>query len=108
MKKNSLFLVGGMFAILIGLIKIWSGVGYLILLPDLRATVPGPKFLPAYAASPVMLNLIFWGEALVGILGLAVVPALSRVVRDKEEGWVTWTSNLATVGFSLRSLPATQ
>ena len=62
--------VGGAFAVLIGLIKIWSGVGYLIIAPDLRAAVPGAKFLPAYAQSPGLLNLVFWGEALVGILGL--------------------------------------
>jgi hypothetical protein len=105
MKKNNLYSVGGLFAILLGLTKIWSGIGYLIIPVDQRATVPGKTFLPAYALGHGALNSLFWAEALVGVFGLAVVPALAKFLLDDEnEGWMKWASSLATVGFAVTAI----
>ncbi len=105
MKKQNLYLVGGLFAILLGLTKIWSGIGYLIIPADQRATVPGKIFLPAYAQGHGLLNSVFWAEALVGVFGLAIVPALAKFLTNEEnEGWIKWTSALATVGFAVTAI----
>jgi hypothetical protein len=37
----------------------------------------------------------FWGA----IFALAVIPAVAEKVRHLNEGWVRWTSTLATIGF---------
>ncbi len=105
MKKNNLYIVAGLMSILIGIIKIWSAIAYLIIPADQRATVPGKVFLPAYAGNPGMINSLFWAEALVGVLGLAVIPALVKLLTtDENEGWVKWTGNLATVGFAVTAI----
>jgi hypothetical protein len=105
MNKRNLFTVGGLFSILLGLTKIWSGIGYLIIPVDQRAGVPGKTFLPAYAQGHALLNSVFWAEALVGVFGLAIVPALAKLVRNEDnEGWVKWTSTLATVGFAVTAI----
>ena len=67
--------------------------------------MPGKVFLPAYALGHGLLNSVFWAEALVGVFGLAIVPALANFLQDEEnEGWVKWTSSLATVGFAVTAI----
>lgn len=104
MKNSQVLRVGGLFAILLGLAKLLSGIFYLLLSSDLRAEVPAAKFLPAFAQNPSMLTGLFWIEALVGVLGIAVVPALSSLVQEGNEGWVRWAANLATAGFVVSSV----
>jgi hypothetical protein len=104
MKDNSVFRLGGAMAILLGIAKLLSSVGYLLLPAAQRQTAKGPVFLPSYAQSPGLLNAIFWSEALVGIFGLAVVPALASLVHSRSEGWTRWASTLAMAGFVVTSV----
>ena len=64
-----------------------------------RLEVPGAQFLPSYAANPTMINLISCQLALIGILGLAIVPAIAQLVQSENEGWVRWTSSLDPQGW---------
>jgi hypothetical protein len=104
MKDNSVFTLGGAMAVLIGLIRLLTSIGFLLLPAEQRQTAAGPVFLPSYAQGHVLLNSIFWGEALVGVFGLAVVPALAALVRGKGEGWLRWASTLALGGFVVTSV----
>jgi hypothetical protein len=104
MKNTQVLRFGGMFAILLGLAKLLSGGLYLLLSPDLRAEVPAAKFLPAFAQGSSLLISLFWFEALVGVLGVAVVPALSSLVEQGHEGWVRWAGTLAIAGFILSAV----
>lgn len=104
MKNSQVLRFGGMFAILLGLAKLLSGGFYLLLSPDLRAEVPAAKFLPAFAQGQVLLTGLFWVEALIGVLGVGVVPALTSLVQEGNEGWVRWSASLATAGFILSAV----
>jgi uncharacterized protein DUF4386 len=104
MKSNQVVRLGATFAILLGLAKLLSGAFYLMLSPDLRAEVPAATFLPALAQNSTLLMVLFWVEALVGVLGVAVVPALSSLVQEGNEGLVRWAANLATAGFVVSSV----
>jgi hypothetical protein len=104
MKDNSVFKLGGAMAVLLGLAKLLTGVGYLLLPAAQRQTASGPVFLPSYAQGHALLNAIFWSEALVGIFGLGVVPALASLVRSENEGWTRWASMLAAAGFVITSV----
>jgi hypothetical protein len=104
MKNTQVLRFGGMFAILLGLAKLLSGGLYLLLSSDLRAEVPAAKFLPAFAQGSSFLISLFWVEALVGVLGVAVVPALSGLVEEGYEGWVRWAATLAIAGFIISSV----
>ena len=104
MKPGNLLKVGGWFALLLGVAKIISPVLYIIMPADLQAEVPGKIFLPAFDAHPTLLMAFFWVEALVGILGLAVVPALNALMNGKNEGWIRYGGNLAIVGYGVSSV----
>lgn len=104
MKDNSVFKLGGAMAILIGLEKLLASIGFLLLPAAQRQTAAGVVFLPSYAEGHALLNTVFWGEALVGVFGLAVVPALAALVRGKGEGWLRWASTLALGGFVVTSV----
>jgi hypothetical protein len=104
MKDNSVLRLGGAMAVLLGIAKLFSSIGYLLLPVAQRQTAKGPVFLPSYAQGHGLLNAIFWSEALVGIFGLAVVPALASVVHGRSEGWIRWASTLALAGFVVTSV----
>jgi len=104
MKDNSLIKIGAFLALLMGIVKIIDPILYLIMPAQLRAEVPAPVFLPAFNQDPSLLMAFFWLEALVGIIGIGLVPVLSSLVRQKSEGWVTWVSNLAIFGYGVSSV----
>ena len=101
MKQNSVSQFGGVCAILLGVVSTLAGMTYLLLPPEQRLEVPGAQFLPSYAANPTMINLISYQLALIGILGLAIVPAIAQLVQSENEGWVRWTSSLAYLGYAV-------
>lgn len=104
MKDSSLLKLGGMGAILLGVVNALSSILYLILPPEQRAAVPAAQILPSVAQDATLLMLTFWLQALVGVLGLLVVPAFARLVEGANEGWLRWTSQLAVVGFAVSAV----
>lgn len=104
MQDRSLNIVGGICAILLGIITATTAITYLLLPPEQRAAVPAPEILPSLAQNPTPLLLELWQMTITGVLGLAVVPAFTQLVRGGNEGWVRWTSNLAFLGFSVAAV----
>jgi len=104
MKDNSLFRLGGTCAVLLGITGALVDLTYVLLPADQRLGVPAARILPSIAEGARMLNLQFLELTLLGILGLAVVPAISEMLRSGHEGWVRWTSNLAFVGFAVTAV----
>ena len=103
MKDRSLLKLGAVASILLGVAKLFSGGIYFFVAPEQRVASPGALLLPSFAQDPLRLTLLFWAEALVGIFGFAVVPALASLLRERSEGWVRWSSTLATVGYAIAS-----
>jgi len=104
MKDGNLLKVGGLFAILLGIAKIISPILYIVMPAGLRAEVPAKTFLPAFAAQPNLLLAFFWVEALVGIMGLAVIPAVNSLMKGKNEGWISFGGNLAVMGYGVSAV----
>src|SRR5438105_15524437 len=102
MQDNSLLKLGGTAAILLGLVNMAGTILYFLLPADQRAAMPAAAILPSMVKDgATVLYLIFWSQAIVGMLGLVAVPALSRMVPKAPEGWIRWTSNLALFGFAI-------
>jgi hypothetical protein len=104
MKDNSLFKLGGACAILLGIVDALSGITYLLLPADQRLGVPAARILPSIAQGAPLLKLQILELALIGVLGLAVVPAFSELFAARNEGWVRWTGNLALLGFAVAAV----
>jgi Domain of unknown function (DUF4386) len=93
--------VGGTAALLVGVLSVSGALTYLFLPADQRVGIEGDRLLPSFARDPILLQALLWQLALIAVLGIAVVSALSRRVRAANEGWVTWTSILAIAGLAL-------
>jgi uncharacterized protein DUF4386 len=101
MKDSTLSKLGGNCSILLGISYLLIGVTYLLLPADQKQTSATDKFLLSFAQNPITQMIQFWEFALSGLIGIAVVLAVSESVRSANEGWVRWTSNLAVLGFAV-------
>ncbi len=104
MKDNSVLRLGGACAILLGIVGALGSLTYLLLPADQRLGVPASRILPSITQGATLLNIQFMELVLVGLLGLAVVPAVSELVRKGNEGWLRWTGTLALIGFSVSAV----
>jgi hypothetical protein len=106
MKDSTLSKLGGICSILLGLSYIVVAVLYLLLPPEQRdaAGIPLGKFLESFAQTPTLLTVGYLVFALGSLLGIAAVLAISESVRYANEGWVRWTSTLATIGFAVNAI----
>jgi hypothetical protein len=101
MKDNTLSKLGGNFSIPLGILYLLIGVTYLLLPADQKQTSALDKFLLSFAQNPTTQIIQWWAFALSGLIGIAVVLAVSESVRSANEGWVRWTSTLANLGFAV-------
>ena len=104
MKDRSFTRLAGAFAIVVGIAKLLSVAFYFVMPADQRLAVPAARILPSVAEGAPFLFGLFWMEALVGVLGLAVVPALSEQVRRPDEGWLRWLGTLAVAGLAVSAV----
>ena len=102
-RESSVFRVGAVCGVAAGILTLAAAVAYLVLPSDQRAAVGGAKLLPAVAAGAATLKVEFVLLALVGIVGLGLVPALARLVEEGSEGLVRWGATVATVGYAVTS-----
>ena len=104
MEDKSLSKLGGICAIIVGILYIVGGAAYLTLPADMKTGSDPGAFLAAFANEPTMATLQYWAFAFIGVFAIAVVLAVSAKVRSQNEGWVRWTSNLALIGFAVVAL----
>jgi hypothetical protein len=104
MKDNTVLKLGGTCAILLGITGALGSLTYLLLPADQRLGVPAARILPSIVQGSTLLNIQFLELVVLGVLGLAVVPAISELVRAGHEGWVRWTSTLASIGYAVSAI----
>lgn len=96
--------VGGVCAMLVGILTLMAGFTYLFLPEAQRLQVPGAELLPSFAEDGNVLRLMLLELGLVGIFGLGAVAALSRLVAADRGGWLRWAGTVATVGFAVTAV----
>jgi hypothetical protein len=104
METRSVFKIGGIASILLGILHVIVGIHYILLPDDQKLGVPGAELLPSFAANPTSLLIHIWEYTLIGIVGLAVIPAVFQLVRPVNEGWARLTQNLAFIGFAVAAV----
>jgi len=57
-----------------------------------------------FEANRGLLLTNYWAFTIGAIFALAMIPAVSATVQHLNEGWVRWTSTLATLGFAVAIL----
>jgi hypothetical protein len=93
-----------MCAVGAGILTATAAATYLLLPSDQRVAVKGTVLLPSFAADQLTLKAEFWQLALVGVLGLGLVPALVKLVAGGFDGLVRWFANIALVGYAVMAV----
>lgn len=104
MEDKSLSKLGGVCAIIVGILYIVAGAAYLMLPEGMKTTADPASYLAGFAQEPTWALTEYWAFAFCGVLGIAVVLAVTAKVRSLNDGWVRWTSTLALIGFSVVAL----
>ena len=101
MEDKTLGKLGGICSVLVGASYVVAGITYVLAPVEQQPTSPPEVFLPSFAQNPTALTIQYWALAVGALFALGAVLAISQVVRSVNEGWVRWTSTLATLGFSV-------
>lgn len=101
MKDNSLYKLGGIASILVGISYVVIGITS-VLIPTNLGGVPDVQSPFMYwEANKTMLLTQWWAMLIGAVFALAMVPAVSATVQHLNEGWVRWTSTLAMIAFAV-------
>lgn len=104
MKDTSLYQLGGVSSVLVGISYVVMGATQLLLPAEF--TAQNNVRMPIMFFEPYrVLFMTQWGVMALGaVFALAMVPAVSATVLHLGEGWVRWTSTLAILGFAVTIL----
>ncbi len=91
---------GGGAAICLAVLTALAAVAYALLPAEQRLGVPGRQLLPSFAANPMPLQLEMGLLTLMGVVGLAVVRPIRRLL-SRDDPWLRWASMLAIVGYAI-------
>jgi hypothetical protein len=94
---------GGAVSIVLAVLTALAAILYVLLPAAQRLGVPGRELLPSFAANPLPLQLESLALAGMGVVGLAVVRPIRKLVRS-DDAWLRWASNLALVGFAVAAV----
>jgi hypothetical protein len=103
-KSNGVYRLGGLCSILLGVLSALIGITYLLLPPEQKLGMKASDVLPSFVLNPTLLTLQSIELALAGVLGLAVVPAVAKLIEQADEGWARWMSSLAYIGFGVAAV----
>jgi len=104
MKDNSLYKLGGICSVLVGISYIIIGITVLLESPQLTVENNAQSPFLFFESNRVVLLTQWSAMAWGAVFALAVIPAVSEKVRNLNEGWVRWTGTLATLGFAVTIL----
>jgi hypothetical protein len=104
MKDNSLYKLGGICSVIVGISYVVIGITELLLSPELSVENNARAPIMFFESNRVLLLTQWSAMAWGAVFALAVIPAVSEKVRHLNEGWVRWTSTLATLGFAVTIL----
>jgi hypothetical protein len=104
---KSTAMLGGYCSIIVGILYVLMGITYL-LLPEAQKSGPNladvEQYMISFAQNPAPSILLYTELALIGVIAIAVVRAISSRVRKVNEGWAVWTHYLAIIGYATMAI----
>lgn len=101
MKDNSLYKLGSICSILLGISYLVVGITGALIPPKLSGVPDVQSPFMYWEQNKVMVLTNWWALLLGAVFALAMIPAVSKTVQHLNEGWVRWTSTLATIAFAV-------
>jgi hypothetical protein len=104
MEKQSGSKLGGTTAIAMGVLYLLMGLIYVLMPDDQKAYMDLARFWPSVAETPVfgVAQSVAW--FLIGILALAAVPAISKLISPQRGEFLSWIQRLCLFGFAVTAL----
>jgi hypothetical protein len=104
MKDDSLYNLGGIASVIVGVSYAIIGMTELLLSPALTVENSAASPFAFFEANRGLLLTQYWAMVVGAVFALAVIPAVGEQVRHGHVGWVRWSSTLATLGFAVTIL----
>ena len=104
MEDRRIAKIGGICSIITGILYLIIAGTYFIIPAEQN---PATQYYSSEFFSSIRENfsgqeILYWSLILSAVFGIAVVAAVSDLVRPSSEGLVHWTSTLATIGFGIQ------
>jgi hypothetical protein len=98
--------VGGICGIIVAILSIAAGSSYLVA-PEVQKG-PGPIYFPgpmlaSFAQDSTAIMVHYWVLALVPLAVIAVMLAMSDLVRSVSDGWARWATALGIVSAGIQA-----
>jgi len=96
--------LGGVCAVLTGVMYVLVAVSFFMLPAAQSPAADGysDAFFASVESDRLGLEIMYWSLTFSAVFGIAAVATVSDLVRSVHEGWVRWTSTLATIGFGIQ------
>jgi hypothetical protein len=101
MKDTSLYKLGGIAAILVGISYGVIAITSLFIPANLSGAPEAQSPFMYWDANKTLLLTQWWAMLIGAVFALATVPAISATVQHLDEGWVRWASTLAILAFAV-------
>ena len=101
MKDNSVNRLGGIASVLVGISYVVIGITGILIPPNLSGVPDVQSPFMYWEANKTLLLTQWWALLIGAVFALAVIPAIAATVQHLNEGWVRWTSTLATIAFAV-------
>jgi hypothetical protein len=96
--------LGGICAILVGILAIVSGLSFLMAPEVQKGPILDPGgLLTSFASGHTAIMIHYWALVLAPLFGIAVVLALSDLVRPVNDGWARWGTTLGIVSMGIQA-----
>jgi hypothetical protein len=104
MTDSGLTKLGGACAILAGVLLPASAIAYLLMPSAQQSWADPAAYLVSFAEVPTFAMIEYSMNAVIAVLGLAVVVAIPGIIRPVHEGWLRWATTLGILGYSVIAL----
>jgi hypothetical protein len=99
MQDDSMRKVGGICSIILGISYLMVGIFHTLSPIEHRISSGPDVFLPAIASGFSFSTLVTWSFAIGAVVALAAIPAIADHFMIYNRGLVSWTRNLALLGY---------
>jgi hypothetical protein len=99
MQDVSMSKIGSICSIILGISYVLVGIFHILSPVEHRISSGSEVFLPAIASGFSFSTLVTWSFALGSVVALAAIPAIAERFSIYNRGLVSWTRNLALLGY---------
>lgn len=104
MKNRDLARLGGVCAILSGILLPVSAIAYMLMPAAQQSWADPSAYLLSFAENPTFAMVEYSANVLGAILAFIVILAVADALRPAHEGWLRWATIIGILGYSVYAI----